>query len=182
MPSSAKLTDKFSMFIQQQESLDGSPAAQVKFIYAAPLQSLPAGVQCGVFVIAISGIATPANGIGVFCSLPPDTAQLFKIALLMGTAPSALAAQTVPTVTAVYNSYKIAPGWAQKMLSPFTPSASASPGPGVDGAAETQMYLRAMASQQAVIDHGFTCANAGILGNGSNWETPRECGGWAPNF
>ena len=44
------------------------------------------------------------------------------------------------------------------------------------------MYLRAMANNQRVIDHGFTCADANILGNGSNWETPRECGGWAPNF
>jgi len=182
MPSSAKLTDKLTMFIQQQESLSGSPTAQVKFIYAAPLQSLPAGVQCGVFVIAISGIATPADGMGLFCSLPPDTAQLFKIVLLMGTAPSAIAAQTVPTVAAVYKSYKIAPGWAQKMLSPYTTPASASPGQGAGSAAETEMYLRAMANQQAVIDHGFTCADAGILGNGSNWETPRQCGGWAPNF
>jgi hypothetical protein len=44
------------------------------------------------------------------------------------------------------------------------------------------MYLNAMANQQRVIDQGFTCANANILGNGSNWETPRQCGGWAPNF
>jgi len=182
MPSSAKLSDKFVMFIQQQESLNGSPAAQVKFVYAAPLQSLPAGVQCGVFVIAISGIATPADGMGIFCSLQPDTARLFKIVLLMGTAPVAIASQTVPTVEAVYKSYKIAPGWVQKMLSPYTPSASAPPGQGPGSAAETQMYLRAMANQQAVIDHGFTCADAGILGNGSNWETPRQCGGWAPNF
>jgi hypothetical protein len=182
MPSSAKLTDKLTMFIRQQAALTGSPAAQVKFIYAAPLQSLPAGVQCGVFVIAISGIAAPAKGMGIFCSLPPDTAQMFKLVLLLGTAPSAIAAQTVPTVAAVYSSYKIAPGWVQKMLSPYTLPTSASPGPGIGGAAETQMYLNAMANQQAVIDHGFRCADAGILGNGSNFETPRECGGWAPNF
>jgi len=44
------------------------------------------------------------------------------------------------------------------------------------------MYLNAMANSQRVIDHGFRCADANIIGNGSNWETPRECGGWAPNF
>jgi hypothetical protein len=182
MPSSAKLTDKLVMFLQQESSLAGKPVAQIKFMYAAPVQ-VPAGTgQCGMFAVDFSGSAPPAKGMGVFCSLPPDTAQLFKIVLLMGTAPSALAAQTVPTVAAVYNSYRIAPGWAQRMLSPYTLPASASPGPGPGSAAETQMYLRAMANQQAVIDHGFTCANAGILGNGSNWETPRECGGWAPNF
>ena len=138
--------------------------------------------QCGMFAINFSGTATPTKGMGIFCSLPPDTAQLFKIVLLMGTAPAAIAAQTVPTVAAVYNSYKIAPGWLQKMLSPYTLPISAASGPGPAGAAETQMYLRAMANNQQVIDHGFRCADAGILGNGSNWETPRECGGWAPNF
>jgi hypothetical protein len=182
MPSSAKLTDKLVMFLQQEQSLAGKPAVQIKFIYATPLQ-MPANMgQCGMFAVDFSGTAPPAKGAGIFCSLPPDTAQLFKIVLLLGTAPSAIAAQTVPTVSAVYNSYKVAPGWVQKMLSPYTPTASASPGGGAGSAAETQMYLRAMANNQRVIDHGFTCADAGILGNGSNWETPRECGGWAPNF
>jgi hypothetical protein len=182
MLSSAKLSDKLVMFLQQEESLGGKPVAQIKFIYATPLQ-VPANMgQCGMFAVDFSGTAAPVKGMGVFCSLPPDTAQLFKIVLLLGTAPSAIAAQTVPTVAAVYKSYKIAPGWMQKMLSPYTVPTLASPGPGAGGAAETQMYLRAMANNQQVIDHGFRCADAGILGNGSNWETPRECGGWAPNF
>ena len=183
MPSSAKLSDKLVMFLQQEESLGGKPVAQIKFIYATPLQ-LPATMgQCGMFAVAFSGTATPAEGMGIFCSLPPDSAQLFKMVLLMGTAPTAIANQTAPTVAAVYKSYKIAPGWVQKMLSPYTaPPAWASPGQGAGGAAETQMYLNAMANQQRVIDHGFTCADANIIGDGSNWETPRECGGWAPNF
>jgi hypothetical protein len=182
MPSSAKLTDKLVMFLQQELSLAGKPVAQIKFMYATPVQ-VPAGTgQCGMFAVDFSAPAAPAKGIGVFCSLPPDSAQMYKLALLIGTAPNAIAAQTLPTVAAVYNSYKIAPGWEQKMLSPYTPSPSASAGQGPGSAAETQMFLRAMANQQQAIDHGFTCADAGILGNGSNWETPRECGGWAPNF
>jgi hypothetical protein len=182
MPSAAKLTDKLVMFLQQEEQLAGQPVAQIKFIYAAPVQVPPTTGQCGMFAVAFSGAAVPAEGMGVFCSLAPDRAQLSKLVLLMGTAPTTLATQTVPTVEAVYNSYKIAPGWVQRMLSPYTPPASASPVPGAGGAAETQMYLNAMANQQRAIDHGFTCANANILGDGSNWETPRECGGWAPNF
>jgi hypothetical protein len=182
MPSSAKLTDKLVMFLQQEESLSGKPVAQIKFMYATPVQ-MPAGTgQCGMFAVDFSAPAVPAKGMGVFCSLPPDSAQMYKLALIMGTAPNAIAAQTLPTVAAVYNSYKIAPGWEQKMLSPYTLSPSASAGQGPGSAAETQMYLRAMENQQRVIDHGFTCADAGILGDGSNWETPRECGGWALNF
>lgn len=182
MPSSAKLSDKLVMFLQQEESLAGKPVAQIKFVYATPVQVPPNMGQCGMFAVDFSGTPTPTKGMGVFCSLPPDTAHLFKIVLLMGTAPSTIAAQTVPTVAAVYKSYKIAPGWMQKMLSPYTLTPAASPGQMANQAAATQMYLRAMANQQAVVDHGFRCADAGILGNGSNWETPRECGGWAPNF
>jgi hypothetical protein len=182
MPASARLSDKLVMFLQQQWSLAGKPVAQVKFIYATPLQ-VPANIgQCGMFAVAFSGIAVPAEGMGVFCSLPPDTAQMYKLVLVLGTAPAALASQTAPTVEAVYNSYKIAPGWVQRMLAPMTAPPSASPSQMASSAAETQMYLNAMANQQRVIDHGFTCANANILGDGSNWETPRECGGWAPNF
>jgi hypothetical protein len=183
MPSSAKLSDKFVMFLQQEESLGGKPVAQINFIYAIPLQ-VPATIgQCGMFAIDFAGTAAPAKGMGVFCALPPDTAQLSKLVLLMGTAPSAIAAQTVPTVAAVYKSYKIAPGWVQKMLAPYTPPpASASPAQQPGGAAADQMYLNAMANNQRVIDQGFTCADANIIGNGSKMETPRECGGWAPNF
>jgi hypothetical protein len=170
------------MFLQQEWTLAGKPVAQVKFIYAAPVQVPAAAGQCGMFAASFTGTAAPAEGMGVFCSLPPDSAQLFKLVLLMGTAPTNLAKQTVPTVEAVYNSYKIAPGWVQKMLSPYTLPPTAAPVQGPGSAAETQMFLAAMANQQRVIDHGFTCANANILGDGSNWETPRECGGWAPNF
>jgi hypothetical protein len=182
MPSSAKLTDKLVMFLQQEESLSGKPVAQIKFIYATPIQVPAATGQCGMFAVAFSAPAAPAEGMGVFCSLPPDSAQLFKLVLLLGTAPTAIAHQTAPTVGAVYNSYKIAPGSVQKMLAPYTQTASAPSGPGANTAAETQMYLNAMANQQRAIDHGFTCADANIIGDGSNWETPRECGGWAPDF
>ena len=128
MPSSAKLSDKLVMFLQQEESLAGKQVAQIKFIYATPVQVPPNMGHCGMFAVDFSGTPTPTKGMGVFCSLPPDTAHLFKIVLLMGTAPSTIAAQTVPTVAAVYKSYKIAPGWMQKMLSPYTLTPAASPG------------------------------------------------------
>ena len=56
MPYSAKLTDKLTMFLEQRAKLNGNPVPQVKFLYAAPLQSMPAGFQCGVFVVGLSGI------------------------------------------------------------------------------------------------------------------------------
>jgi hypothetical protein len=182
MPASAKLSDKLVMFLQQEQSLGGKPVAQVQYTYAAPLQ-VPAAIgQCGMFAVNFSGTPAPSKGMGIFCSLPPDSGQMYKLVLFMGTAPAAIAAKTVPTVAAVYDSYKIAPGWVQKMLAPMTPSASASGPVGGTSQAAVQMYLNAMANQQRVIDHGFVCADANIVGDGSKAETPRECGGWAPNF
>jgi hypothetical protein len=181
MPSSAKLTDKLVMILQQIASLNGKPVPQVTFLYAAPLQMPAAMGQCGMFVAEATGGAQPAKGMGLFCSLPDDRAQFFKSVLIIGTAPNAIAVQTVPAVEAVFKSYKVAPGWAQKMFSPYTTPASAAPQPGLGGADETQMFLRAMANNQRAVDLGFTCADANIIGNGSNWQTPRECGGYAPN-
>jgi len=181
MPSSAKLTDKLTMFIQQQESLTGSPAAQVKFLYAAPLQSPPAGVQCGMFVIAISGISVPGDGMGIFCSLPDDSAHLFKIGLFMGTAPAAIAAKTQPTVLAVFKSYKLAPGLVQKMFGPYTAPAASSVASAATTAAETNAYLREIAIGQHGSDVGFACADANIIGT-PNRQVANECGGWEPSF
>jgi hypothetical protein len=181
MPSSAKLTDKLTMFVEQQEALAGSPAAQVKFLYAAPLQSPPAGVQCGMFVIAISAIPTPSDGMGIFCSLPDDSAHLFKIVLFMGTAPTAIAAKTEPTVLAVFKSYKPASGLVQKMFGPYTAPPAASAASAATAAAETNAYLRAIAVGQYGSDVGFACADANIIGT-PNRQVARECGGWEPSF
>jgi hypothetical protein len=167
MPYSAKLTDKLTMVLQQRAALNGNPVPQVKFLYAAPLQSLPAGFQCGVFAIAASGIATPADALGIFCSLPEDSAQFFKNFLIFGSAPTALAAKDVPTIAAVLKSYQIPPAWLQKKFAPFTAPASASPDQGPGSPAEVQMYLNAMESQQQVIDHGASCTDAGLVGPSS---------------
>jgi hypothetical protein len=181
MPYSAKLTDKLTMVLQQRAALNGNPAPQVKLLYAAPLQSLPAGFQCGVFVIAASGVATPADALGIFCSLPEDSLQFFKNFLTFGSAPTAIAANDVPTVAAVIKSYKIPPAWLQKKFAPFTAPASASPDQGPGSPAEVQMYLNAMENQQQVIDRGATCADAGIIGT-PNIQVARECGGWESSY
>ncbi len=181
MPYSAKLTDKLTMVFQQRAALNRNTPPQIKFLYAAPLQSLPAGFQCGVFVIAVSGIATPGDALGIFCSLPEDRLQFFKNFLTFGSAPTAMAAKDAPTVAAVLKSYKIPPAWLQKKFAPFTAPASASPVQGPGDPAEVQMYLNAMENQQAVIDHGATCADAGMLGP-SNLRTAAECGYLSPNF
>jgi hypothetical protein len=167
MPYSAKLTDKLTMVLQQRAALNRNPVPQIQFIYAAPLQSMPAGFQCGVFVVAVSGTAPPGDALGIFCSLPEDSEQFFKCFLIIGSAPTAVAAKDVPTVAAVIKSYKVPPAWLQKKFALFTAPASTSPDQGPGDPAEVQMYLNAMQEQQNVIDHGASCVGAGLVGPSS---------------
>ena len=167
MPYSAKLSNKLTMVLQQRAALNGNPIPQIKFLYGAPLQSLPAGFQCGVFVIAVSGTATPGDALGIFCSLPEDRLQFFKSFLMVGSAPTAIAPKEAPTVAAVLKSYKVPPAWLEKKFALFTAPASASPDQGPGDPAETEMYLRAMQEQQSVIDHGASCVDAGLVGPSS---------------
>jgi hypothetical protein len=133
MPSSAKLSDKLVMVLQQQAAINGMPVPELKYLYAAPIQ-MPSGMgQCGMFAVRSAGGASPADGMGIFCSFADSSAKYFKSFLMYGAAPATIAAQSVPTVEAVFKSYKLAPGWTQKILSPYTPADATDPGPGGSG-------------------------------------------------
>ena len=133
MPSSAKLSDKLVMVLEQQAALNAMPVPQLKYLYAAPIE-IPSGMgQCGMFAISATGGANPNDGMGIFCSFGDSSAQFFKSFLMYGSAPTTIAAQTVPRVEAVFKSYKLAPGWTQMILSPYTPANSTDPGPGGSG-------------------------------------------------
>jgi hypothetical protein len=133
MPSSAKLSDKLVMVLEQQAALNGMPVPQLKYLYQAPIK-MPSGMgQCGMFAVSAAGGPNPADAMGIFCSLGDSSANFFKTFLMYGAAPTTIAAQTVPTVEAVFKSYKLAPGWTQKILSPYTPADATDPGPGGSG-------------------------------------------------
>jgi hypothetical protein len=125
MPSSAKLSDKLIMIYQQTAAAGGQPAPQIKFLYGKLLQVPAAMGQCGTFIVSNSAIQ--ADAMGTFCSLPVDSGQFFKNIIMNGFAPAAVAAQAAPIVSAVFKSYKIAPGWTQKMLGPYMTPAAAAP-------------------------------------------------------
>ncbi len=133
MPSSARLSDKLVMVLEQQAALNGMPVPQIKYLYQAPIK-MPAGMgQCGMFALSAAGGASPADAMGIFCSLGDSSAKFFKTFLMYGAAPTTIAAQTVPTVEAVFKSYQLAPGWTQKILAPYTPADATDPGPGGSG-------------------------------------------------
>lgn len=182
MPGSAKLSDKIVMIFQQTAATSGKPAPQIKFIYGAPLQVPAAMGQCGVFVVSNgSGNTSLGDAMGILCSLPDDSGQFFKNILMIGSAPAAVAANTAPTFLAVLKSYTTAPGWTQKMLSPFMSPAMGAQGPGPSTQDVVDSFTNVMSLNQQVIDHGATCTDANIIGP-SNLRTAVECGYLPPNF
>jgi hypothetical protein len=132
MPSSARLSDKLLMVFEQEAALSAKPAPQLKYLYQAPIK-MPSGMgQCGMFAISAGG-SNPSDALGIFCSLGDSPQKFFKTFLMYGAAPTFYAAQNVTIVEAVLESYKLAPGWTQKILSPYAPADSADPGPGGSG-------------------------------------------------
>ena len=174
MPSSAKLSDKLIMIYQQTAAAGGQPAPQIKFLYGKLLQVPAAMGQCGTFIVSNSAIQ--ADAMGTFCSLPVDSGQFFKNIIMNGFAPAAVAAQAAPIVSAVFKSYKIAPGWTQKMLGPYmTPAAAA---PSAQGGGDP--YAGEFWTQPAY-DPGYDCTIAGLVGP-SSWRQAGECGYLDPNL
>jgi hypothetical protein len=168
------------MIFQQNAAAGGQPAPQMKFIYGNLLQAPSAMGQCGAFVVSKdSGMADAAAAMGVICSLPDDSGQFFKNILMMGSAPAAVAAQTQPIVSAVFKSYKLAPGWTQKMISPFMSAPAGGPGMG-PGMPYVGDPFAGMFSQPG-FDPGFDCTDANLVGP-SNLHTAIECGYISPVF
>jgi hypothetical protein len=181
MPSSAKLSDKLVMIFQQSAASSGEPAPQLKFIYGAPLQAPAAMGQCGTFVVSNNAGSNPGDAMGIFCSLPEDSGQFFKNILTIGSSPAAIAAKTAPTVLAVFKSYTVAPGWTQKMLSPFTsPATAQGPGAGLTTQQIVDSYTQVISQNQRAIDIGATCTGANIIGP-QNLHVAAECG-YLPNW
>ncbi len=173
MPSSAKLSNKLLMIFQQTAAASGESAPQIKLISGSLLQVPPALGQCGVF--AVSNSTSQANAMGILCSLPDDSGQFFKNILIIGSAPTAAAAQTVPVVLAVFKSYKIAPGWTQKIISPFMSPAAG--GPSMQDVPDSYPSM----FWQPAYDPGYDCTIAGLVGP-SSYRQAGECGYLDPNL
>ncbi len=181
MPSTAKLRDKLTMIFQQTGAVNGTPAPQIKFIYGALLQVPAALGQCGVFVVSNSrGNTNLGDAIGILCSLPGGSSQIFKNILMFGSAPAAVAAQAGPIVLAVLKSYTIAPGWSQKILAPVSPPAG-GPGMGPSTQEVVDSYTQIVMQNQHAIDIGAQCTDAGLVGP-SSFHQAYECGYLSPDF
>ena len=171
MPYSANLEQKTTMILQQGAALGGMPAPQITFTSATPIQLPPALGQCGRFVLNATSTKGPLMIMGVFCSLPLDSAGIFKNILIEAQAPASVAPQDAPIASAVFASYKIPASMLQKKVAPFT--APPMPAGGV-GAAGMLPELKASDTFADCFDESV------IRGYGPN-QLPQECGGRLPN-
>jgi hypothetical protein len=90
MPSSANLSDKVVMVLEQLAALSGGQAT-FKLVYGAPLQMPPGMGQCGIFAVTGTAATGSGDGMGIFCSFADDSAGFFKNFLMYGSAPAAVA-------------------------------------------------------------------------------------------
>jgi hypothetical protein len=169
MPYSANLEQKLTMIFQQGAALGGMAAPQITFTSATPIQ-LPAALgQCGRFVLNATSPNGPLMIMGAFCSLPLDSAGIFKNILIEAQAPASVAPQDAPIASAVFSSYKIPIAMLQKKAAPFT----APPMPAGGGAASILPGLKASNTFADCFDESV------IRGYGPS-QLPQECGGRLP--
>jgi hypothetical protein len=170
MPYTANLEQKLTMIFQQGAALSSQPAPQLTFTSATPIQ-LPAVLgQCGRFVANLSTQQGPAMIMGAFCSLPLDSAGIYKNILIEAQAPASIAQQDAPIASAVFASYKIPAAMLQKKVAPFT----APPMPAAGAAAGILPGLNAS-------DTFATCFDESVIRQYGPNQLPQECGGRLPN-
>jgi hypothetical protein len=171
MPYSANLEQKLTMIFQQGAALGGLPAPQITFASATPIQLPPALGQCGRFVANLSTQQGPAMLMGVFCSLPLDSAGIFKNILIEAQAPASIAPQDAPIASAVFASYKIPVAMLQKKVAPFTAPPMPAGGVGTAG------ILPGLEASDTFAD----CFDESVIRQYGPNQLPQECGGRLPN-
>jgi len=169
MPYTANLQQKFVMIFQHASSVTGGPMPQVTFAQATPLKAPAQFGECGLFLgkMATADGSVAKNFEAGFCSLPVDSAGIYKNIVKIGEASIAVAAQDRATIEAVLASYQIPMAWLNLKLAPYTAVASSAPGAlsppgGAATAAETAAYIKAMNDNQRAIDIGAQCTALGL--------------------
>ena len=180
MPNSANLMQKFTMIVQQNAAISGSPAPQLTIASAAPIQMPPVVGQCGRIVARDAGAKTPMTLAALICSLPIDAGGTYKVMFKLASAPSSVAAQESALAAAVFASYQVPAAWLKKKLAPNTP-APAAPKASASGAtstaAQTAAILRATAAAQAASDTQFNCFDLIAIRETPTYQLPKACGG-----
>jgi len=169
MPFQATLSQKYSMIWQEAAVEAGQGQPQINIISATPIGIGKSVAECGVFLGSMTG---PQGGMKFesrFCSLPLDSAGVFKLFWESASIPDKLAAQERATAEAVMASYHISPASLKLLFQPLTPP---MPPPGRAGSSageSSAMYAARMANQTS------TCMDLGVIREEPDWKLPSYC-------
>jgi hypothetical protein len=180
MPYATPLAQKFINIIQQGAVLQGQQAPQVTVNSNTPIQFPAQFGQCARFVVSATSAQGARKIMAAMCSLMPDANGFYKNMMLMATAPAATAAQSAPTASAIFQSYRIPTAWLQKKLGPFSlpapaPAAAAGGGKAAGGSGGS------VSGAEQSADIMSTCFDLEVLRSTPNNKLPKECGGTAAN-
>ena len=174
MPYSANLAQKFLMILQQNAAAQGhGQQAPANIISATPVQVPQALGQCGRFIGDLTSDKGPMKFEAFMCSLPFDTAGVYKNMFKMGTVPAQLAAQERATVEAMFASYRVPMNWLRRKLAPFTPLPPAGAGggagsPGLDSSTIWRMRT---------LNDSMDCMDLVVVRELPKNQLPKKCGG-----
>ncbi|MGA2097993.1 MAG: hypothetical protein ABSH39_16960 [Candidatus Acidiferrum sp.] len=173
MPSSAPLQQKFLM-MWQALTTGGPHPPNVQILSATAVPIAKTIADCGRFIGTLDGLNGPVTFETVFCTLPVDSAGIFKLVLIDAEVPSSLAKQERATAEAVLASYRVDPAALRQMLMPYTqpppPAGSGSSDPAV-----LRALLQRNRENQRMIDQQFQCYEAGVMREEPEWRLPPYC-------
>jgi hypothetical protein len=167
MPYGANLAQKFTMLLQHNAVVGGTPPPQIKITSATPLQVPPVLGQCGRIIANVTGSKGPMTVGSLFCSLPLDSGGTYKNFFKLAQVPVGTAEQERATVRAVFASYRVPLPMLQRKLAPFTQPPVVLAGPG---------YAPAIPDST-----GAECFDLVVIRETPSYDLPRKCGGHAPD-
>jgi hypothetical protein len=186
MPYATALAQKFTDIIQQGAALQGQPAPQVTIASNTPIQFPAQYGQCARLVASATSAQGQNKIMAAVCSLAPDANGFYKNMMLMAIAPAATAAQSAPTASAIFQSYRIPAAWLQKKLGPFSlpapaPATAAGGGKSPSGGKAPGGSAGSIVGGEQSADIMSTCFDLEVLRSTPNNKLPKECGGTAAN-
>jgi len=173
MPFGATLTEKFQMLWQQAAAAQGTPAPQVKIISTTPIGLARAIAECAVFLGTMTNDKGQQKFETQFCSLPQDSAGIYKLIWKHASVPAALASQERTTAEAVLASYKVSPATLKLMFQPLTPQVTVQAPSGAGGGAAPGMSSVMWGEIGA--DRAADCMDLGVIREEPAWQLPAYC-------
>jgi len=177
MPYGASLDQKLTMILENGAAAMGVAAPNVTITSSTPIALPPMLGQCGRLVGNMTGEHGPVTMLAILCSMPVDSAGIFKNLILLAQAPPAVAQQAGPVAMAVFRSYRVPGPLLQGKLAPFTTSPQQMALDNAKARAINQETINGMIGSQ----QSANCFDLAVIRELPKYQLPRSCGGTKPD-